>query len=261
MKISISNIAWDIEQDNSVYALMEKYGYQGLEIAPSRIIPDSPYDNLEYITKWKKDLNRKRKLLISSMQSIWYGKSENIFSSDEERKELMAYTKKAVIFAEQISCKNLVFGCPKNRKVPDNMDPMQIAIPFFKEAADFAARHNTVIGLEAVSIIYNTNFINDTLSAIEFIKEVNSKGLKLNLDVGTMIQNKEDLSVVENNIHYVNHVHISEPRLAGIVRRSIHTELKDLLKRENYDGYISIEMSKGHPIENVMEYISMVFGD
>ena len=100
MKTSISNIAWDIEQDNSVYALMEKYGYQGLEIAPSRIIPDSPYDNLEYITKWKKDLNRKRKLLISSMQSIWYGKSENIFSSDEERKELMAYTKKAVIFAE-----------------------------------------------------------------------------------------------------------------------------------------------------------------
>lgn len=262
MKTAISNIAWDMENDDLMYDLMKKYGYQGLEIAPSRIIlPPSPYDNLEYIAKWKEVLEKERGFSIPSMQSIWYGKNENIFSTARERDELITYTKKAILFAEKIECNNLVLGCPKNRKVPDNIEPMQIAIPFFQEIAEFAFEHNTVIGLEAVSTIYNTNFINDTSSAIAFIKSVNSKGLRLNLDLGTMIQNEEDISIIENNIHYVNHVHISEPGLLEIIKRNIHTELRDLLKRKNYDGYISVEMGKGHNVVAVMKYINQVFGD
>ena len=35
MKLSISNIAWDSENDKKVYELMKKYSYEGLEIAPT----------------------------------------------------------------------------------------------------------------------------------------------------------------------------------------------------------------------------------
>ena len=44
MKLSISNIGWEEKDDNAVYQLMKKYGYSGLEIAPTRIFPVSPYD-------------------------------------------------------------------------------------------------------------------------------------------------------------------------------------------------------------------------
>lgn len=37
MKLSISNIGWDAEQDEAVYRLMGAYGFSGLEIAPTRI--------------------------------------------------------------------------------------------------------------------------------------------------------------------------------------------------------------------------------
>ena len=48
MKLCASNIAWTSEQDHGVYSIMQSLGYEGLEIAPSRIFPDSTYD---YITE------------------------------------------------------------------------------------------------------------------------------------------------------------------------------------------------------------------
>ena len=44
MNLSISNIGWVSEQDETVYRLMKEYGYKGLEIAPTRIFEKRPYD-------------------------------------------------------------------------------------------------------------------------------------------------------------------------------------------------------------------------
>ena len=42
MKLAISNIAWNAKDDTTVYAMMRKYGYTGLEIAPTRILRQIP---------------------------------------------------------------------------------------------------------------------------------------------------------------------------------------------------------------------------
>ncbi len=47
MKLSISNIAWDSENDKKVYELMKKYSYEGLEIAPTKVFLENPYEKLE----------------------------------------------------------------------------------------------------------------------------------------------------------------------------------------------------------------------
>ena len=52
MKLSISNIAWNAADDAKIYHLMKNYGFDGLEIAPTRILPEMPYDRLEDIKKW-----------------------------------------------------------------------------------------------------------------------------------------------------------------------------------------------------------------
>ena len=116
--------------------------------------------------------------------------------------------------------------------------------------------------MEANPAIYNTNFINDTLSALNLIKEVDSNGFLLNLDVGTMIQNEEKISELIGNIKYVNHIHISEPQLKIINKNNLHKELKEILKKENYNKFISVEMGKIEEvdkIERVMKYIWEVF--
>lgn len=261
MKLSISNIGWDVSNDAPVYGLMKKYEYSGLEIAPTRIFPDSPYEYLKDAKEWAEELKKKEGFIVTSMQSIWFGRQEKIFGTAEERQILVDYTKKAIDFAEIIGCANLVFGCPRNRNIPKEVD-QSIALEFFKELGDYAAGHNTVIGMEANPPIYNTNYINDTKAAFELIKQVDSIGFKLNLDVGTMIQNDESVEELVRYVYLINHVHISEPGLKMIEHRELHIKLKELLIKEKYQGYVSVEMGKREElieIENVLSYVRDVF--
>ena len=241
--------------------MMKKYGFVGLEIAPTRVFPENPYDKNKDAVAWSAEIKRNYGFSVPSLQSIWYGRQEKIFGSSKERQVLLDYTKKAIDFASAIDCKNLVFGCPRNRNVPANADT-GIAIGFFKELGDYAASKGTVIGMEANPPIYNTNYINDTNSALELIKQVNSEGFKLNLDVGTMIQNEEEVGKLTGNVHLINHIHISEPGLKPIEKRVIHAELKKILEAEEYGGFVSIEMGKTEDIailEEKMCYVRRIF--
>lgn len=261
MRLSISNIAWQATDDSVIYGLMKKYGYSGLEIAPTRIFPDVPYDRISEARKWAQIMKLEHGFVVPSMQSIWYGRQEKMFGTPEERSILMHYTKKAINFAEIIGCKNLVFGCPRNRNFPEGAD-VSLADEFFKEIGDYAIEHNTVIGMEANPPIYNTNYINTTIEALQLVEKVNSKGFLLNLDVGTMIQNGEVIENMAGKVKFINHVHISEPGLKMIEKRELHRTLKMMLEKENYQGYVSIEMGKTdelQKIENVMNYVKEIF--
>lgn len=257
MNLAISNIAWNENMDKDIYHIMKKYGFSGLEIAPTRIFPDVPYDKLDEAAEWAGKLKTEYNFIVPSIQSIWFGRQEKVFGSGEERKTLLEYTKKAIDFAAAIGCKNLVFGCPKNRNCPEEAES-DIAISFFKELGDYAVSKETAIGMEANPPIYNTNYINDTISALKLIRKVESKGFLLNLDVGTMIQNQERVSELTGQVQYINHVHISEPGLKLIEKRNIHRELKELLMSEHYTGYISVEMGKTDNISEISEVIQYV---
>jgi len=263
MKLSISNIAWSKENDDKVYEFMRELGYSGLEIAPTRIFEEQPYQKLGEASKFRTNLKENIGLSISSMQSLWYGRKEEIFGSIQERKVLLAYTKQAIDFARELECGNLVFGCPKNRNTHSKED-FEIGIEFFSELADYAVSKDTVIGFEANPVIYGTNYMNDTLSVIELIEAVNSPGLMLNLDLGTMIYNKEDAGILCGKADLINHVHISEPNLKAIEKRNLHREVIEILTKEGYNRYISIEMQKLDDLTllyDIMSYVKEVAYD
>lgn len=264
MKLSISNIAWTAQEDSAVYALMKKYGYTGLEIAPTRIFEEAPYEkSAEDIRNWQSELARQYGFIVPSMQSIWFGRSEKLFADASQRSFLFDYTKKAIDFADAAGCKNLVFGSPKNRAMPVNADK-KVGVAFFKELGAYAAAHHTAVGMEPNPAIYNTNYINTTAEAIELIKEVESEGFLLNLDSGTMIENRERVELLEGNAQFINHVHVSEPFLKPIHmdadRRNFHAELAAFLKENKYQGFVSIEMGKADVLEDTLAYVKEIFG-
>ncbi|MCX8074998.1 MAG: sugar phosphate isomerase/epimerase [Clostridia bacterium] len=261
MKLSISNIAWGEEYDSEMYAFLKENNFNGLEIAPTRIVKENPYDKLEYIKEFYNTLKNKYDLEISSIQSIWYGRTEKIFENIEERNLLIDYTKKAIYFASTINCKNIVFGCPKNRNI-NNEDDIKVAIEFFTEIAEYADSKGTIIAVEANPVIYGTNFLNTTIEAIDFVKKVNSNGIGVNLDIGTIIYNNENLDEIIKNIHLINHIHISEPNLELIQKRNLHDNLSEILKKINYNKYVSIEMKNLDDInlvKNTINYVKGVF--
>lgn len=265
MKLSISNIAWDSSKDFEVYKFMEKHKFSGLEIAPTKLIGDKPYDRLNEAAELAKELKSQYNLEICSMQSILYGRTENIFDGTEKQKILTHYLFKAIDFAAAISCGNLVFGCPKNRYMTKEED-YEVAVNFFSVLAKYALEKGSVISIEANPSMYGTNFINYTKEAVKIVKDVNSKGFKVNLDFGTIIANGESMDEIADYVDYVNHVHISEPGLLPICQRYEHKELASLLREKSYKGFISIEMKKDQKdslenIERAMNYIAEVFGD
>ena len=116
--------------------------------------------------------------------------------------------------------------------------------------------------MEANPTIYNTNYVNTTKEALDLIKRVDSKGFLLNLDIGTMIQNEEDIDMLVGNVPVINHVHISEPGLKLMEKRELHQKLADILQKENYQNFVSIEVGKQEDIQalkDVMQYVAEVF--
>lgn len=255
MNLSISNIAWSGEYDTEMYEFLKEQGFTGLEIAPTRLFPETPYNNLLQAESFAAMLKNKYGLRVSSLQSIWFGKNESIFGTNEDRETLIDYTKKAIEFAEVMDCKNLVFGCPKNRNLP-NPESLPIAIGFFREIGNYAKDHNTTIAIEPNPTIYNTNFINTTQEAFEICKQINCDSIKVNIDMGTIMQNGEDLEVVRENLALVNHIHVSEPYLEVIKQRELHKELKTL----DFHKFISIEMKNLNNIELVKEIVKYIKG-
>ena len=166
MKLAISNIAWPVEQDEKIYKLMGEYGFTGLEIAPTRVFGNHPYNNLNKSAAWWEWLDNAYGFCVPSMQSIWYGRQERLFGNQEEQNSLLRYTKEAVDFAVSIKCHNLVFGSPKNRNMPDGTDRNSI-FPFFYEMGEYALSKGAVIGMEANPVLYHTNFMNYTF--IKFV--------------------------------------------------------------------------------------------
>ena len=260
MKLSISNIAWNEKDDKKIYEKMKELGFKYLEIAPTRWVSENPYstENIIKAEKIAQDIEKNLGIKICSMQSILYGVSEKIFGNDEEKEILKEKVKEAINYANKIRCKNLVFGSPKNRNI-ETKEQYDIGVEFFKDLSSYSKQNNVNLSIEPNPVIYGTNYINTTKEAIELVNKVNSQNFGVNYDLGTVIQNDENLELLKNNIKKINHIHISEPYLEIIQKRELHKKLFEVLKNYNYQNIVSIEMKKRENIEeifNVLEYIS-----
>ena len=266
MRFSISNIAWRAENDRQMYEFLSRQEAYGVEIAPTRLFED-PYKKLDRAGMYAFTLRDMYGLEIPSMQSIWYGISQSIFATRQDRDFLLDYTKKAADFAAAMEIQNMVFGCPKNRNIPRGMDRKEaekIAGEFFKAAGLYADKAGAAIAIEPNPPIYNTNFLNTTHQALEFVRQLSAPGVMVNIDMGTMIYNGEDPEILKDYMDLVNHIHISMPHLAPVEDRPEYHRLRQVLKETRYSRCVSVEMSDPGDIEKVKQavlYVKNLFGD
>jgi Sugar phosphate isomerases/epimerases len=261
LKLSVSQISWRPQELETALKLLTAYNFDGVEVAPTMLFGATPYtpNCRQQAIDFATEIKLKYNLSVSSMQSIWYGVQGNIFGP--ERNFLLQYTKDAILFASAIGASNIVFGCPKNRIIPDNT-PDDSAIEFFREISDFAFEHDTMLSLEANPADYGTNYMNTTADALDVVYRVSSKSCKLNVDFGTILLNNENVNWLRGKVNSIGHVHISEPNLAILQKRNEHLELAAILREENYAGYVSIEMLSQplNILDDLCCYLQEVFG-
>lgn len=246
MKLAISNIAWS-DHHEYFYELMKKYGFSGLEIAPTKFSVQ-PYDNLDVAQRLREYLCVYN-LSVVSIQSLLFGtEGLELFTTTEAQNQLKVYLKKAILYAEVIGCPVLVFGNPKNRVINDLSSQYQIAVEFFKELGEFAHLHNTCLCIEPNPKVYGTNFINTLAQANQLVNDVDSLGFAMIIDSSTMLINQDEPAIILDVLSNTKHIHLSMPFLKPLNREFdnhagwIH-EFVNVIKSSNYQYYLSIEMA------------------
>ena len=127
LKVAASNIGWAEADDGRVLERMVELGFTGLEIAPTRVFANRPYSKVREFAAWAGEIEARYGLSVCSMQSIWRGRAESIFD-DAGALALVDYTAEACNFAAAGGVKNLVFGCPSNRSVPQGHDGLEAPV-------------------------------------------------------------------------------------------------------------------------------------
>lgn len=270
MNLAISNIAWDPINDEKVLNLMNRYGFKGVELAPTKYSMDLSWDEDQWLSIKRKCNNQGVKVV--AFQALLYGRDDlNIFGTEQQREDMIIYLKKVMRIAQILGAKSLVFGSPKNRYIEQGFSyekAYKLATEFFGKLGDAAREFDTCICVEANPEEYNCNFLVNTEQVAEFVRSVNSEEVKLHIDTGEAVINKEDLvNLIRVNSDILNHFHVSESFLNHVNRRSglDHAKLAAVLREINYKGWISIEMraqkNEIEAIEESLKFVSSVYYD
>lgn len=219
MRISISNLAWDVNEDDAILSLLKEYNVDAIDIAPGKYFPN-PY------TTTKKEIHNvrnwwsKRGIEIIGMQSLLFGTvGLNVFGNANIQAVLLTHLSEICRIGSELGATRLVFGSPKNRDcsgLTDN-ESYEIASIFFTQLGCIAERYGVVICLEPNPVVYGANFMTTSYETIEMVKRINHPAIKMQLDTGAIILNNEDINkIIDESKEIIGHIHISESQLAPI---------------------------------------------
>ncbi len=262
MKYCISNLAWSYNDEKIILNLIKKK-IKFLEYSPTLLIKD--LKSKENISKIKKIWN-KRNISLYSMQSILYNTSNTyIFGNKYQRQNFYNEVKKKIILAKKLKTKVIVFGSPKNKKTFKKKKIIldKLSLEMFKKISLLSKKNKITFCVEANPEIYGTKYLTHTIDAIKLAKKINNRYFKVNLDLGTIISNNEDLDfLLKNYLKYFGHAQISSPYLTNLLKykKSIKFFINKLNKYR-YKKIISIETLKRKKnnlnyIKNIIKFLS-----
>jgi D-psicose/D-tagatose/L-ribulose 3-epimerase len=215
-KLSISHLAWSSNNNEKTVNILKLFKVKYIDIVLSKYFP-----NLENIKRNKlisiKNYWKKHSINIYGMQSILFGyENLNIFQSKFDRKKLLYLFKKINFAAKTLGIKKITFGCPKNRIINKNKYNENLAINFFRDVS-LVLTKNITLCIEPIPMIYGNNFLTTTRETADFVKKVNRKNIKLQLDTSCIKINNENLTdIITEYKNIVGHIHISEKNLTRI---------------------------------------------
>lgn len=271
MRIAISNIAWDVEEDELVAELLAKYGVDAIDIAPGKYFPHPDLATDEDIEEVKAYWAEKG-IEITGMQSLLFGtQGLNVFATADIQSRLLAHLESICRIAGKLGSSRLVFGSPKNRDRSGLTDAQALeeAVRFFKRLGDIAQSNGVIICLEPNPTCYGANFMITSLETQAVVKAINHPAIKMQLDTGAITINQESIAQVLNSVHSeIGHIHISEPNLSVIGSSDAdHAQFANAINNTLAGSLVTIEMvaTKDEPhlasIERALKLVTHNYRD
>lgn len=246
MRLAISNIAWEIPQDEELLRLLKQYGVDAIDIAPGKYFPVPAEATTEQITQVR-DWWSGHGIEITGMQSLLFGTTGlNLFGNEESRSAMLRHLSAVCRIAGGLGARRLVFGSPKNRDRSGlgDAETLEIATAFFRQLGDVAREADVTVCLEPNPTCYGANFMTSSAETAEVVRAVAHPSIRMQFDTGALTINGENPeAVLRDCASLIGHVHASEPNLVPLGDGATdHHAMRSALERYLPDHVVSIEM-------------------
>lgn len=246
MRLAISNIAWDVSEDEQVAGLLRLHGVDAIDVAPGKYFPDPKNagdGDIARVKAWW----AARDIEITGMQALLFGTTGlNVFGSTKVQDAMLAHLAAVCRIGAGLGATRLVFGSPKNRDRSEvqDADVLEIAAQFFRRLGNVAADWGVLICLEPNPPCYGANFMTTSPETARVVEEVGHPAIRMQLDTGALAINGEDPdAVLAAYAGLIGHVHASEPDLLPIGDGGAdHEKVCAALQRHLPGHLVSIEM-------------------
>ncbi len=245
MRLSISNIAWDPQDDEAMAKLLKSLGIANIDIAPGKYFKNfqqTTTAEILLVKKWWND----RGIDIVGMQALLFGtEGLNLFSSTAHK--MREHLQEVMRIAGELGATQLVFGSPKNRDRSGltDLETQKKADDFFSQLADYAKDKGVVLNLETNPTAYQCNFMTSMDETAAVVRRINHPSLRLQLDTGAMLMNQESEMLILKHAPIIGHIHLSEPHLKPLgSMNSDHAKLAQQFSVFAKEKIATIEMVK-----------------
>lgn len=216
MRIAVSNIAWDISEDEHIARLLQSFGVDAIDVAPGKYFPEpakATDADIAHVKSWW----LKRDIEITGMQALLFGtKGLNVFGPSEVQEAMLQHLAAVCRIGAGLGATRMVFGSPKNRDRSglSDLEVTNSAVSFFRRLGDIAALYGVVICLEPNPICYGANYMTTSGDTALVVRQVAHSSIRMQLDTGALTINGEDPgAVLQSCASLIGHVHASEPDL------------------------------------------------
>ena len=271
MRLAISNIAWNVDEDESVSQLLQVHGFDAIDVAPGKYFPEpmnATADEIAVVRDWWSD----RGIEITGMQALLFGtQGLNLFGSVVVQQKMLSHLAAVCRIGAGLGATRLVFGSPKNRDRTGLGDDetLAIATDFFHQLGDIAFNEGVQICLEPNPPCYGANFMTTSAETLAVVIAVDHPAIRMQLDTGALTINSEDIKQVLNQSSVViGHIHASEPNLLTLGDGTTnHAQFGAEIKQYLPNHIVSIEMlaskEESHliAIERALVIASRYYGD
>ena len=266
MIFSVSNLGWNKSQNLEILRFLLSKKIRHLEYAPNKLLNFHGNKTNQQILNYYK----KKNFCLLSAQSLLFGyKNSFIFGGKIQRENFTRNLKNSLKKIKFFNTKIVVFGSPTNKKSFNKNKAIldKIALKEFRKISQICKKFKIVFCLEANPKIYNCDYLIQTKDALNIVKQINSNYFKINLDIGTIIANKENLQFInKKNIKYIGHVQISVPYLKSIISKKLYLKkiffVIKMLKKLKYRKNISLEtlnLSTGELKKNINYILKLIY--
>lgn len=246
MRIAISNIAWEVGDDEAVAALLRQYRVDAIDIAPGKYFPDPRQATAADISRVREQWAQCG-VAITGMQALLFGTTGlNLFGPPSVQTALLVHLDAVCRIGAGLGATRLVFGSPKNRDRTglNEAQTETVAVEFFRRLGASASAHGVQVCLEPNPPCYGANFMTTSAETAAVVRQVAHPAIRMQLDTGAITLNGEAAEqVIADYAPLIGHIHASEPNLVvlgdgGCDHQTVGRALKAILP----DRLVTIEM-------------------